>query len=85
MQNNSEGKEIKGFWIKYEEQAVNCGNAYHFIQTSDAITICNAHQPFLYGLIICLMLSDQRKGTTDEWGRGRKDSTTRQKPDEKVT
>lgn len=32
LQNNSEGREIKGCWIKYEQQAVNCGNAYHFIQ-----------------------------------------------------
>lgn len=32
LQNNSAGKEIKGCWIKYEAKAVNCSNAYHFIQ-----------------------------------------------------
>lgn len=32
LQNNSKGKEIKGCWIKYEPKAVNCSNAYHFIQ-----------------------------------------------------
>lgn len=32
LRNNSAGKEIKGCWIKYEAEAVNCSNAYHFIQ-----------------------------------------------------
>lgn len=39
--------------------------------------------PLLYDLIICLMLSDQGKGKTDEWGGKRKDSATRQKADER--